>query len=115
MMASLIPIARSSGQSCESASTIQTRIIPLKRPNTRYPSSSEGARSNVSEQPEPHGAGPAGVLPRDRRRIRRSSLSHGPKRDQKLFLALIDRFARSWDAAEQKRLKGELVRLMYDE
>jgi addiction module HigA family antidote len=97
----------------ESASAIQTRITPLKRSNTRYPSSSEGARSNVSEQSEPYGAGRVGPLPRDRRRIRRSSLSHGPKPDQKLFLALIHRLARSSDAAEQKRLKEELARLIY--
>ena len=97
----------------ESASTIQTRIIPLKRPSARYPSSFEGTRSNVSEQSEPYGAGRAGRFPRDRRRIRRSSLSHAPKRDPKLFLALIDRLGRSSDAAEQKRLKEELARMIY--
>jgi antitoxin HigA-1 len=97
----------------ESAATIQTRIIPLKRPTVRYPGSFEGTRSNVSEQSEPYGAGRAGPFPRDRRRIRRSSLPHGSKRDQKLFLALIDRLARSSDAAEQKRLKEELARFLY--
>jgi len=68
----------------------------------------------MSEQSERYGAGRADPLPRDRRRIRRSSLSHGPKRDQTLFLALIDRLARSSDAAEQKHLKEELARLTYD-
>ena len=97
----------------ESASTIQMQVIPLKRPDSRYRGSSEGARSSVGEQLDLYGAGRAGLLMRDRRRVRRSSGSEGLKRDRKAFLALVDRLAHSSDAAEQKLLKEELARLIY--
>jgi addiction module HigA family antidote len=99
----------------ESASTIQMRVIPLKVPGSRQRGSSEGARSYVGEQLEPYGAERAGLLTRDRRRIRRSSGPDSRKRERKLFLALVDRLTHSPDAAEQKRLKEELARLIYAE
>ncbi len=97
----------------ESASTIHVRVIPLKRPDSRYRGSSEGARSNLGERSERYGSSRAGLLTRDRRRVRRSSGSEGRKHDRKVFLALVDRLAHSSDAAEQKRLKEELARLIY--
>src|SRR6202040_1185344 len=94
----------------ESGSSIQTRVVPLKR-DSRYTKNAVSARSSVGEELEAYRPGRDALPTRDRRRIRNPRGSREGSR-RKLF-DLVDRLAHSSDATEQKRLKRELARLIY--
>ena len=96
----------------ESGSSIQTRVVPLKR-DSRYTKNAVSVRSSVGEASKAYGPRRDASPTRDRRRIRNSRGSREGSR-RKLF-DLVDRLAHSSDAAEQKRLKQELARLTYGE
>jgi addiction module HigA family antidote len=55
----------------ESGSSIQTRVVPLKR-DSRYAKNAVSARSSVGEELEAYRPGRSGLPTRDRRRIRNS-------------------------------------------
>jgi addiction module HigA family antidote len=98
----------------DASRAIQSRIVPLKRPASKYGERASSVRSRVGERTESYGAGPSNARTRDRRRIRRPpSGRENPHREKEAFFEVVDRLARSSDPAEQKRLKAKLARMIF--